>query len=226
MRRRSRPDKRTTALDIRALAGEFTAAHPRLDPAEQRLVLAAFRLLGEGRAFTDRELAERTGLPPAEIHMSLGPSMIERDDQERVLGLGGLTLEPTKHVLELDGRTLYAWCALDTLFLPELLGRPARVRSSCPETGEAVSLRVDDGGVTDVTPAGAVMSLHDAEGLELEDVRGTFCCYVHFFASEEAARIRARRSEGTFVVSIAEGFEYGRHYNRGRLGAALEGEGA
>jgi hypothetical protein len=32
------------------------------------------------------------------------------------------------------GVTLYAWCAWDTLFIPELLGRTARVESSCLET--------------------------------------------------------------------------------------------
>jgi len=36
------------------------------------------------------------------------------------------------HALQFDGRTLYAWCAWDTLFLPELLGRPARVTSTDP----------------------------------------------------------------------------------------------
>ena len=69
------------------------------------------------------------------------------------------------------------------------------------------------------------MSLHGAGGMDFEDVIGTFCCYVHFFANEEAARAWTDRSEGTYVVSIAEGFEYGRLYNRGRLGATLEAGG-
>ena len=72
---------------------------------------------------------------------------------------------------------------------------------------------------------GAVMTLHGAGGLDLADVVGTFCCYVHFFTSEQAAREWARRSDGTYVASIAEGFEYGRLYNEGRLGAALASRG-
>lgn len=35
-------------LDIPALAAEFTAPHPNLDPRQQRLAPATFRLLGEG----------------------------------------------------------------------------------------------------------------------------------------------------------------------------------
>jgi hypothetical protein len=68
------------------------------------------------------------------------------------------------------------------------------------------------------------MTLHDVSRFDLEDVIGTFCCYVNFFASEHAAQSWAERSEGSYVVSIADGFEYGRLYNQGRLGAALAAE--
>jgi alkylmercury lyase len=213
---------RAETLDIPALAAEFTAAHPVLDPSEQRLVLAIFRLLGKGKPFGAGELAERAALPHQEVASALDRlSMMRRDDHGRVVAYGGLTLEPTAHVLEVDGRTLHTWCALDTLFVPELVGRPARVRSSCPETGTVISLMVDAAGAHGVTPEDAVMTLHGAAGLDLEDVVGTFCCYVHFFASEEAAREWAKRSAGTYIASIAEGFEYGRLYNHNRLGAAL-----
>jgi alkylmercury lyase len=213
---------RTDALDIPALAAEFTAAHPVLDPSEQRLVLAIFRLLAESKPFGAGELAERAGLARDEAAYALDRlPMVQRDDQRRVLAYGGLTLEPTPHVLEVDGRTLHTWCALDTLFVPELLGRPARVRSKCPETGTEISLAVDAAGAHGVTPEDAVMTLHGAADLDLEDVVGTFCCHVHFFASEQAAREWAKRSEGTYIASIAEGFEYGRLYNHDRLGAAL-----
>lgn len=214
-------------LDIPALAVEFTAAHPDLDASEQSLVLSIFRLLGEGKPFSARALAEGAALPLDEVVSALDRlPMLQRDDRGRVIAYGGLTLEPTSHTLEVDGRTLHAWCALDTLFLPELLGRPARVHSKCPQTGREISLTVDATGAHDVTPEGAVMTLHRADGLDLDNVVGTYCCYVHFFASKEAAREWGRRSDGTYIASIAEGFEYGRLYNHGWLGAALEGAGA
>lgn len=211
-----------TRPEIPALAADFTAAHPKLDPDQQRLALTAFRLLGEGEPLDVERVAGRLGLSVevARAELDRLPT-IQRDDRDRVSAHGGLSLLPTSHSLEVDGHTLYAWCALDTLFLPELLGHPARVRSTCPETGEAISLTVDSAGVHDVAPEGAVMTLHEVSGLDLEDVVGTFCCYVHFFASDRAARDWAERREGTYVVSIADGFEYGRLYNRGLFGAAL-----
>jgi alkylmercury lyase len=214
---------RTKPLDIPRVAAEFTAAHPDASPQRQRLGLATLRLLGEGAPFRDDELASSASVPVEEVTSFFEEwPMVQRDRQGRVVAFGGLTLKPTSHALEVDGRTLYTWCALDTLFLPELLGRPARVRSTDPVSGEAISLRVDRAGVHDVTPESAVMTLHGVAGFDLEDVVGTYCCYVHFFASADAAREWTKRSEGTYVASIAEGFEYGRLYNHAQLGAALE----
>ena len=51
---------------------------------------------------------------------------------------------------------------------------------------------------------------------------GTFCCFVHFFASEEIALEWTKHRPGSYVVTIAQGFEYGRLYNHARFGAALE----
>ncbi|MGH9381685.1 MAG: alkylmercury lyase MerB [Thermoanaerobaculia bacterium] len=213
----------TQTHDIPELAAEFTAAHPELSPTQQRLMLASFRLLGEGKPVGPDILAERVDLPIEEVTSSIVElPMVHRDERGRIVALGGLSLAPTSHVLEVDGRRLYAWCALDTLFLPELLGHPARVHSTCPETGEKISLTVDSAGVHDVEPPGAVMSLHGIRGFDLDDVIRTFCCYVHFFASEQAAVAWTAGRQGAYVVSVAEGFEYGRLYNRGRFPAAFE----
>ncbi len=213
----------TNSLDIPALAAEFTAAHPDLDPVQQRVVVATFRLHGEGESISPERLAERVGLPVERVASSVDElPMVNRDEPERILAVGGLSLEPTSHLLEVDRRTLYAACALDTLFLPELLGRPAQVRSSCPETGESISLTVDSAGVHDVTPPGAVMSLHGVRGFSLEDAIGTFCHYVHFFASERAARAWTEGKEDAYIASIDQGFEYGRLFSHGELGAALD----
>lgn len=45
----------------------------------------------------------------------------------------GPSVVEAPHRLRLDARTLYTWSAWDTLFLPELLGRPAEIESSVSE---------------------------------------------------------------------------------------------
>lgn len=208
-------------LDLHELAAAHTAAHTALSPGEQRIALATYYLLGEGQPVSDEAVAAQLGLPLAEVTAYLDRPTRQRDDRGRLVGFGGLTLKPTTHSLQLGGRSLYAWCALDALFLPEILGRPARIRSTCPQTGETVTLRVDATGTHDLAPAGAAISLVGPEGFDAGDVIATFCCYVHFFASEQAAQTWTTPKKDTYVVSIPSGYEFGRLYTHERFSAAL-----
>ena len=73
------------------------------------------------------------------------------DGRERVVGLWGLALADTPTASGSSAETLYACCAWDALFLPELIGKPAFVESRCPTTGETVTRGVAPRGVGDVT---------------------------------------------------------------------------
>jgi hypothetical protein len=81
---------------------------------------------------------------------------------------------------------------------------------------------VDASGVHDVSPAGAVLSLHTTTGTDLDDVIGTFCCFVHFFADKDAADGWTASRPGTYLASVAAGFEYGRLYNHARFAAIFD----
>lgn len=200
----------TVSHDIPGLAEEMLEA--QLAPtAEHRLLLEpVLRLLATGAPVGVDELARASGLAAEKVAPALDAwPGIERDAAGRVVGFG-LTLEPTEHVVEIDGARLYAWCALDTLIFPVLLDRTARVRSTSPAGGPPVELTVDAGGAHGVTPPDAVVSLVAPTGALGDDVRGRFCCFVHFFPSEQAAQRFTERVEGAFVVSLQEAAELGR----------------
>ncbi len=108
---------------------------------------------------SDERLAARAGRLLIEVADWLRGAHVQLDDSGEVVAFQGLSLRPTKHVLELDGRTLFGWCAADTLAIQDLVGRPAAVRSTDPVTGHAISLVVGDSGVSDVEPASAVLSM-------------------------------------------------------------------
>jgi len=77
------------------------------------------------------------------------------------------------------------------------------------------------GGPADVSPPGAVLSFV-LPGSELGgDKIASFCNFIHFLASVEAADEWTRQRPGTFVISIEEGFEIGRRTNAAQLGEAL-----
>jgi alkylmercury lyase len=149
--------------------------------------------------------------------------MVFRDDQQRVVGFNGLAVrEIGAHRLHLDGRTLSAWCAWDTLFLPELLGvQSARVTSRSPASGAEIALTVTAAGATEVEPEDTVVSLLVPDGEVDTDVLRRFCRFVHFFASSEDGDRWVSEHPRTFLVSLREAFSLGRLVNNARFGDAL-----
>ena len=80
--------------------------------------------------------------------------------------------------LEVDGKQLYAWCALDTLMFPALIGRTVHIASPCHGTGKSVRLTVEPDRVVSVEPSTAVVSIVTPD--EMASVRSAFCNNVHF----------------------------------------------
>jgi alkylmercury lyase len=116
---------------------DFFTAH-----AEQfRLWLPLWRLLAEGAPVSLEQLASLSHRPLNEIQAEL-PSLDVRLDREGNILASGLSLVPTAHQFHLGEQELYTWCALDTLAFPPVLGRTARVISSCPVTGKTIRLTV------------------------------------------------------------------------------------
>jgi alkylmercury lyase len=141
---------------------------------------------------------------------------VYRDDEGRVVGFWGLAtsrLDPEYRFL-IDRKTSYAWCALDTLFIPALLGKIVSVEATDPVTGERVSLTVDRNGVRDLMPSGAVVSMLIPDGPFGYDVIESFCHKVLFFASEEAGTRWTAEHEGTTLLSVRDAFELGRGFER------------
>jgi alkylmercury lyase len=211
-----------TTITPTALAAELAAATPPLNEEEQHLALTLYRLLADGRPVDRALLASRANLPPEQVEESLSrwPG-VYRDDNGCVIGFWGLSQRPTAHQLLVDDHVLYAWCAWDTLFLAELLQKPVKVQSTCPTTGERISLSVNPDEITDVTPAGTVLSfLHREQRFDTNTI-ATFCHYIHFFASRAAAEDWTAQHNGTFVISLTDGTEIAQLTNDMRLPAVL-----
>ncbi|MBC5767481.1 organomercurial lyase MerB [Ramlibacter albus] len=173
------------------------------------ILIALLRELSKGQPVSAGALAERAGLAAgseAEILLKQANG-VEWDDEGNVVGYA-LTLRETPHQFEVEGRKLYAWCALDTLFLPALLEKPARVRSSCPVTGAAISLEVSPDKLGVAMPSTAVISI--VVSAPNASIQTTFCCNVHFFASLEAGAQWARGLQNAWIMPVERGFQLGR----------------
>lgn len=216
----------TTRVDIAALAARFLECAPPLDTDGKRLALALYRLLAEGEPVPPSALASKVGLDEALVRDALGswPGVFF-DEHRRVQGYWGLAIPRMSHRFEVGGKPLYTWCAWDSLFLPELLQRTARVTSTCPITGEAIRLVVRPSEIESLDPADSVMSFPRADRIELgDDVVTSFCHFVHFFSSRDAASRWLEENSGHLVLSLDEGFQLAREKNAMQFGAPVPGK--
>ena len=206
------------------LAEAVATALGDLDPAGQRLAIALYRLLAAGRPVAAADLAAAAGLGERQVAQTLGSwPAVFTDSQGRVTGFWGLAISELspEHRYESGGQVLYAWCAWDTLFLPELLGAPAEIESRCPTSARRITLTVDGARVTSQDPAETVLSfLHREQPFDADTIR-TFCHYVHFFANPDAAAEWTACREGTFMLSLADGSQIARLTNRARFPTIL-----
>ncbi len=203
--------------DLQALAARITV--PMRTTAERAFletVPPTVDLLARGKPASPEEIAAASGKSPEEVRAALErfPSA-EWDEQGRVVGLG-LTLQLTPHRLEVEGRTLFAWCALDALLFPVLLRQSASIESPCRGTGEPVRVDVTPAGIEAVEPPSAVVSIVAAR--DLATVRSVGCNNTHFFSSPEAASRWLEKHPEASILSVEDAFRLGRLIAEGVLG--------
>lgn len=170
----------------------------------------AFQALAEGQPVSAQRLATDLGLPveqTAAMLEQLGQTGGEVDSEGRLQGVV-LTLNPTPHRFRVQGNDLYAWCALDTLFLPAYLEETAQVESVCPVTGELIRLTVTSTGVAAYSPDSTVVSVVDPSSVS-RSARGpqsAACSQMHFFSSREAAERWQADHPGVALCTVEEAY--------------------
>lgn len=180
--------------------------------------------LARGEPVDAARITARSGMPTADMMELLRRSPAEWDAEGRLVGFG-LTLRPTRHRFEVDGRVLYTWCAPDALAFPAVLGIEAHVESPCFVTGDPIRMHVGPEGVRSAEPAEAVMSIV-TPAANLADFRRALCHEQHFFSSPQAASAwQAAHPEG-IVVPAADGFTLTRRLLAGWIQAAQQNEEA
>jgi alkylmercury lyase len=191
---------------------------PAFTPEEARLLLQVLGRVAEGQPVPLEEVARvvSTLQMPPDDGIALIRKVSELDPHDHVVGIFGLSQKSHPHRFMVDGRTFSTWCAWDTLFLPGLLKRPARVESVCPTTKSPIRAFVTPEAVEHVEPPDAVISIvvprPTKKGREsVEEIWTTLCHFVHYFSSADAASdwFRGKGQDAT-LFSVADAHQVGR----------------
>jgi alkylmercury lyase len=186
-------------------------------PEQARLLVRVLRTLARGRPVSSQDIdviAADLGWASEAAHGFLRP-LTERDTADAIIGVfPGLSLGDHPHRFSVNGRSMSAWCAEDTLFLPALLGQTAAIESTSPLSRAPVRLTVGPDGVVNLHPPEAVVSIaivdSDTRLTSVEAIWMTFCRNIHFFGTrEEAVRWAAGRDD-IAILTPDEGYQLGR----------------
>ena len=216
-----------TETDEFAAAAAMMDTVPRFDERARRLSIEIYRQLALGEPVEQETLAAQLGVQSSEITDALEDEHLKGwvfyDDVRRIIGFRGLAISKMPHRFELSGRMLYTWCAIDSLFIPEILGQTAKVESRDPGTGNVITLTVSPDGVQSVDPLHAVMSIliGDTEVVKTQPtkVMSSFCHHIFFLeSSDSGAEWVAKHGEGTFLVTLDEAFALGKRLNAAQYG--------
>ena len=199
-------------VSVEGLARAIAAAMPALDPTDQQVAIATYRLLSAGMPVSTLAIAGEVGIPTGRVELALNSwPGVYRNHVGDVAGFWGLSTAPLdpEYLLQIEGKTSYAWCALDTLFIPRLIGDQVSVEATDPVTAQTVSLVVDSNGVRELSPAQAVVSMVIPDAAFDYNVIESFCHKVLFFASEESGRKWVAEHDGTMLLTVNEAFDVG-----------------
>jgi alkylmercury lyase len=203
---------------------------PVLSPEEQRAGMVLLRELARGEPVATAQLAQALGTPVDGAEALVRDSTLTPDvhagEGDRIQGFMGLSVvrTPHPHQLTVNGRSLWTWCAYDTLFIPELLDETAEIETRDPETGQLIHLTVSPARVEAAEPTSIVASI---VGPQMWDhtsnarLRASACHFMFFFASRASGERWQAKHPETVLLSLDEAFAFGRRSNAHRFGAEL-----
>ena len=176
-----------------------------------RLLVQVWRALAAGRPVAGQrvdEFVSDIGITPEEADQFLR-QMTERNEDDSIVGIMGLSLNDHPHKFTVDGVQMSTWCAADTLFLPAMLGGTATIKSKSPESKEMVRLTVSPAGIQTSEPADAVISIVVPEETDMTSVASiwmTFCSHIFFFASRSEAEEWSSDRDDIEILTLDEGY--------------------
>ena len=130
--------------------------------------------------------------------------MGEVDAVGNVVAFAGLSVVPTTHRFEVNGKALYTWCVIDAILFTDWLDVNAHITSADPIDHSSIELEIDDNRLLWTKPYPLFISW--VETIDTCNIRGSLCNHVSFFASESTANQWLKNNDGGKILSIDDFF--------------------
>lgn len=202
------------ALSAAGITSERRERVRALIDAERQFYHRILGSFGAGMAPGPDDLADFA----TELGIELGPSLelLAREDLVHHDSTTGEILvaypfsgRPTAHRVRINGRDVFAMCAIDALGMAPMLGEPIAIASRDPHTGEEIRIELEPRGGGTWQPEEAVV----VSGTTGRGASCVCCCPVlNFFACAENAAawlVSHPGVEGT-VISMQDAIVAGR----------------
>ena len=167
---------------IKMLMHEVTPAARRRRLAE-RVSRNAFAHLLEGTPPQVDEVVATTRGPAGQVTGALD-KLVDRGyavvEDDRIVGMRGLTVRPTRNRLMLNGCELHTWCAYDLVGITAALAADARIDTSCGHCDKPIEVDIRKGEpIGHETVVGWLPCR--TGGRVIDD----FCPFAHLFCEEQ-----------------------------------------
>ena len=189
---------------------------PKLNKQERQISKVLYQKLALGESVAIETIANILQKPIQDIQDHLKQMRyVEYNTVNEVSAYRGVTLNETKHSVFHNNFRAYTWCAFDTLFLADLLNKPASISSTCPTCNKAIACEINNRDLVGSDDRDTVMSFIIPNKVEyFEDLQKSFCCKVHFFCNEQCGREWKNRTSEIDFFDLAESLVIAQERNR------------
>jgi alkylmercury lyase len=214
-------------IDTASMMDEMVRRLPTASPDDQHIGMALLREVAQGQPVAPTQVAKRLGAPVEAIEAFLAKSTLSpfvHRNGDRVAGFWGLSVVPTRHQLRIDGRGLWAWCAVDTLLYAQLLVKTIEIETRDPETEQVSRLIVSPSRIESAEPPNITVSMvrpQTADFTTNSGLRASACHFIFFFAARASAERWQAKHPETVLLSLDEAFMFAKRANARVFGNEL-----
>lgn len=174
---------------------------------ELRLQVIALQLLAEGNPVSPERLARAWDMPLEQVNAIFeqagAQGTLQLDDDGNMVG-SAISLIPTNHRLQVEDKTLYAWCAYDAIYVPRVIRKRAVIESIDPYSDEPIQVTISADGEIDLKPEGIAVTVVGMEADTRGGAESPRCRQMHFFQSYENAEKWSSDHAGVSIMTVAQ----------------------